>query len=130
MVYITCPCGQVVETFPSRLKRKKYCSKKCFYRFHGRPSGLVYKIRVVNKGWFKKRNGYGLNKKGYKVIYHRGGKWKGQEHRLVMEEYLGRKLRTDEVVHHLNGVKTDNRVINLQVMTKKQHDRLHNGKKI
>lgn len=56
MVVIICPCGKNVETFPSRANRKKYCSKTCFYRFHGRPSGLVYKIKVKNKAWFKKGN--------------------------------------------------------------------------
>lgn len=43
------------------------------------------------------------------------------EHRWVMEQRLGRVLTTDENVHHLNGVKTDNRLENLEVLSHSAH---------
>ena len=47
------------------------------------------------------------------------------EHRAVVENLLGVTLREDQVVHHINGIKTDNRPENLRVMDWKEHSRLH-----
>jgi hypothetical protein len=48
------------------------------------------------------------------------------EHRVVASRMLGRPLRRDEHVHHINGIKTDNRPENLQVMSQQAHRKLHN----
>lgn len=48
-----------------------------------------------------------------------------REHRLVMESHIGRFLEKGEVVYHLNRVRDDNRIENLSILSKVEHDRHH-----
>lgn len=68
---------------------------------------------------FKSHNKRGWLHRGYKNISVDGVEV--LEHRHVMEQHLGRKLERSEVVHHINGVKDDNRIENLQLMERPNH---------
>ena len=58
----------------------------------------------------------------YKVIKLKNGKTQS-EHRIIMENYLGRRLNRHEVVHHKNGNGRDNRIENLKVLSLSKHSR-------
>lgn len=69
--------------------------------------------------------------RGYVLVLmpnHPGADGKGyiQEHRLIMEEYLGRILLHSEIVHHINGITNDNRIENLMLFPSPgEHQRHH-----
>jgi len=72
---------------------------------------------------------------GYRVIYepssHRAMTsegWNGYvyEHIVIAEKYAGRWLEENEVVHHLDGNRSNNRATNLLILDRGQHTKLHN----
>jgi len=71
-----------------------------------------------SRGWF-------INTEGYRIIRTESGRWRA-EHIVIVEKALGRRLKYGEQVHHVNGVKADNRNVNFIICTNSYHKWLHN----
>ena len=124
-------CKNCKIDFHSVRSNSKYCSRTCFFNAAKRRGTKTctfcktrYEVRryYLKKGRSKfcsmkcsadsRRRG-GIDSQGYrrfslnKVVY--------LEHRVVMEQKLSRKLRSDEDVHHKNLIRSDNRPSNLQL---------------
>ena len=74
--------------------------------------------------WRNRRNMSQLYK-GYRRIWNNDIRAWEYEHRVIYQKYLGRKLRFNEHIHHVNGDKTDNRLVNLILVSDVDHEKLH-----
>ena len=85
---------------------------------------LLRKARIPATGYARFIDG----RYGYAFVPNPRGRQGGKivaEHVLFAEERLGRRLRRNEVTHHLNGIKDDNRLENLVVVSRSRHLQLH-----
>lgn len=79
---------------------------------------------------FKNKHKPYTTKEGYKQIYIPGNPEAREngyapEHRVKAAKKLRRALKSDEVVHHIDGNKNNNKKNNLQVMTRPEHSAVH-----
>lgn len=124
--YFKCyECEKIIYRPICEIKTKNFCSIKCRSKNASKEYGM-------GNSWHWK-GGRRLAASGYIMIFkpdhpHNCYKYV-REHRLVMEKKLKRYLRTDEIVHHINGIKTDNRIENLQITTRAEHNTIHKHRK-
>lgn len=112
-------CSLEFYCHPSTMYKRVYCSMKCR---DADPNSGTRQKGEKNHNWKGGRSILG----GYITIKSPDHPFKNSsgcvmEHRLVMEKMLGRYLTSNEQVHHRNGIKTDNRIENLEVVIKKMH---------
>jgi hypothetical protein len=94
-------CGNDFWTRPSEDRRgykKKYCSRFCYH-----PT----------------KRGSAISVDGYYVINNI------KVHRTIMEDHIGRKLLSTEIVHHINQDRFDNRIENLKIVSRSEHNKIH-----
>ena len=120
--YIDCKCG----CGQKRISHDKYGRKKNWIKGH---AFKIIKHKTGNQHWNWK-GGIRKTPNSYVRIYSPNHPFHDiynsvLEHRLVMEKHLGRYLWDFEIIHHKNGIKNDNRLENLELMTDSQHKTYH-----
>ena len=127
-------CGNDYQVKKSHKSKRKTCSRLCgakyksiIYSNEGNP---MYGIRGENsKHW---KGGNRNSNYGYKMIYDDDIENKSRksdryhlEHRFIMSRHIGRPLKKEELVHHRNGIKTDNSIENLEITCIRDHSSHH-----
>lgn len=107
---------QVLITPNSKKGTGTYCSREC--------KGMGWKSDGKNNPRWN--GGIKIHDCGYILIASPSHPFRDKqgyvrEHKLVMEAHLGRYLSKDELVHHKNHNKTDNRIENLELTTRSEH---------
>ncbi len=118
-VWASCPgCGK--ERWVAKGEHPRHC-RKCHntlrrsYSLENHPNW---------KGGRRMTDGYWDIKISEEDPFHSMGNKNGyiREHRLVMAKHLKRLLLPEEIVHHLNGVRVDNRIENLALTDRGIHE--------
>jgi len=112
-------CGQqfraeVKRVFDGRQVRNEFCSGHC-------RAACLNKGVVGHPRW---NGGKALRPDGYVTLWSITGK-RILEHRFMMEQKIGRKLKSSELVHHKNHNRSDNRISNLEIVNRAQHASMH-----
>lgn len=118
-------CGEqfTANEVPSKTP-PRYCSQQCWLKKHNNPErNRELGRRSREKIGAAQRNRGACIKTYRKYLGH-------HEHRVIMERIVGRKLRSDEIVHHKDGNLRNNDPANLELTNRRDHAKLHNtGKK-
>jgi hypothetical protein len=114
-----CDCGMEKPVTSYALRKGRIKSCECLQRKIS--SELAKKRNSLTGSESLAWEGGVKNHYGYKLIYNPAYRKDPLlpryffEHKLVMEQFLGRKLRKGETVHHKNGIRDDNRPENLEL---------------
>ena len=113
-----CDCGKSVIRIKRHGLNAKFCSHECYAGNRDKRGAYNPDKKIINKKYVYCYAPEHPNAIGTRKLYV-------AEHRLVMENEIGRYLTKDEVVHHKDEDTMNNEPSNLQIMTPSEHSKLH-----
>ena len=123
-------CKKKIAVPPSKLKfEKHFCGNECRQTWLAEERSKELNVKGHSKG-HKAPHLTRLNReRNPKLAVEPDavirGTYESKKHRRTMERIIGRKLKAYEDVHHINGIRNDNRPENLQIMNHSDHLKLH-----
>ena len=135
-------CGGICPNGTKHSGRNKhhFCGMDCYLAF--RTKKMAVRCEWCGKEFQKKRSDVARTKHNFcshecsvsftrwSGLSNRSAKSDGKQiHRIIAEDMLGRELRTDEEVHHIDFNHHNNRSENLMILSKSEHSRIHAAKK-
>lgn len=134
-------CGEEFYSYPYRHTISKYCSRKCYHMatrktnvfvclncgkevLDAKKGRLFCSTECASKYRASRPRKATIGKSGYRYVWFSDGTGE-PEHRYLIEQIIGRKLDKDEIVHHKDEDRSNNSLDNLEVMSRREHSKLH-----
>lgn len=108
-------CETCGKSYRPRSKTSRFCCRRCLWDFN------KINNRKPEPIWWTNQKGYIEGR-----VWVDGKRVKVKQHRWIMQQIVGRTLESWEHVHHKNGIKTDNRPSNLEILANGAHSTLTN----
>ena len=126
-------CGEIFSKPTNKITKVNFCCRECLDKYNSKKFSTYNKIenpmnakgRTIEERFAMRDRRINAKDRVGKGVHTYIKQLGEPEHRKIMRIKLGRDLKPDEVIHHIDGNRNNNKPSNLAVMTRSDHTRLH-----